>query len=69
MEKSELFQTEDGQNKVQTRLEDETVWLTQTQMAEFLGKRRSTITEHINNLFKEGELEKDDSQNLPITTI
>lgn len=61
MGKSELiiYQTEDGLTKIQTRLENETVWLTQAQMAELFGKGRSTITEHINNLFKEGELDEE----------
>ena len=54
-----LYQSEDGQTKIQTRLEDETVWLTQAQMAELFGKGRTTITEHINNVFKEGELDKE----------
>ncbi|MDX1348827.1 MAG: RhuM family protein [Putridiphycobacter sp.] len=54
-----LYQTEDGQTKIQTRLENETVWLTQAQMAELFGKARSTITEHINNIFSEVELEKE----------
>ncbi len=60
MGKSEilLYQTEDGQTKIQTRLENETVWLTQAQMSALFGKGRSTITEHINNLFKEGELDE-----------
>ncbi|CAM4171476.1 virulence RhuM family protein [Gillisia hiemivivida] len=53
-----IYQTEDGQTKIQTRLENETVWLTQTQMATLFGKGRSTITEHITNIFKEGELDK-----------
>ena len=52
-----IYQTEDGlKTKIQTRLENETVWLTQAQMAELFGKTRSTITEHISNIFKEGEL-------------
>jgi len=51
-----IYQTEDGQTRIQTRLENETVWLTQAQMAELFGKGRSTITEHISNIFKEGEL-------------
>jgi hypothetical protein len=54
-----IYQTEDGQIKIQTRLENETVWLSQAQMAELFVKGRSTITEHINNLFKEGELDKE----------
>jgi len=52
-----IYQTEDGLTKIQTRLENETVWLTQAQMAELFGKGRTTITEHIQNIFKEGELE------------
>lgn len=54
-----IYETEDGETKIQTRLENETVWLTQVQMAELFGKGRSTITEHINNLFKEGELDEE----------
>ena len=51
-----IYQTEDGKTKIETRLEDETVWLTQTQLAELFQKSRVTITEHIGNIFKEGEL-------------
>jgi hypothetical protein len=54
-----IYQSEDGQTKIQTRLENETVWLTQAQMAELFGKGRSTITEHINNIFREGELNEE----------
>jgi hypothetical protein len=54
-----IYQTEEGLTKIQTRLENETVWLTQAQMAALFGKGRSTITEHINNLFKEGELDQE----------
>src|SRR5690606_1008547 len=54
-----IYQTEDGQTKIQTRLENETVWLTIEQMAELFQKGKSTINEHILNIFKEGELEKD----------
>lgn len=56
-----IYQTEDGQTKIDTRLENETVWLTINQMSELFQKSRSTINEHILNVFKEGELEKDDS--------
>ncbi len=58
MENSNLiiYQTEDGTTKIETRLEDETVWLTQAQLAELFQKSRVTITEHIGNIFKEGEL-------------
>ena len=51
-----IYQTEDGQTKIQTRLEDETVWLTIEQMAELFQKSRSTINEHILNIYKEKEL-------------
>ena len=54
-----LYQSEDGQTKIETRLENETVWLTQAQMAELFGKGRTTITEHIGNIFKEGELDSE----------
>ena len=40
------------------KFEDDTVWLNQKQMAELFGKDRTTITRHINKIFKEGELEK-----------
>lgn len=51
-----LYQTEDGQTRVEVRLLDETVWLTQTQMTELFSKDKRTISEHIQNVFKEGEL-------------
>ena len=51
-----IYQTENGNIKIETRLEDQTVWLTQKQIAELFGKSRVTITEHIGNIFKEGEL-------------
>ena len=53
-----LYQTDDGQTKIQVKMEDETVWLTQDQMAELFNKGRTTITEHIQNVFKEGELDE-----------
>ena len=58
--KSELiiYQADDGRTLIETRLEDETVWLTQAQMAELFQKGRVTITEHIGNIFAEGELDE-----------
>ncbi len=53
-----LYQTENGQTKIQARLENETVWLTQAQLIEFFGKAKSTISEHIQNIFEQGELEE-----------
>ena len=54
-----IYTTQDGKTKLQVNLQDETVWLTQNQMAILFGKSRSTVTEHINNVFKEGELEEE----------
>lgn len=53
-----IYQNQDGNIKIDVRLEQETVWLTQDQMATLFGKGRSTITEHIGTIFKEGELEE-----------
>ena len=53
-----LYQSEDGNVKVDVLFQDETVWLTQEQMAQLFGKGRTTITEHIGNIFKEGELDE-----------
>jgi hypothetical protein len=52
-----IYQTEDGNTKIETRLEDETVWLTIDQMAELFQKSRSTINEHILNVYEEQELD------------
>ena len=54
-----LYQSEDGNVKVDVLFQDETVWLTQEQMAQLFGKGRTTITEHIGNIFKEGELKEE----------
>ncbi len=63
-----IYQTEDGNTKIQTRLENETVWLTQEQISELFQRDRSVITKHIGNVFKEGELdEKSNVQNLHIS--
>jgi hypothetical protein len=51
-----IYNTEDGQTKIEVKLENETVWLSQAQMAELFQKDRKTITEHIQNVFKDGEL-------------
>ncbi|MBL7767828.1 MAG: virulence RhuM family protein [Flavipsychrobacter sp.] len=62
-----LYQSEDGKIRIETRLEGETVWLTQAQMAELFQKERSVITKHIANIFEEGELDADSNvQNLHI---
>ena len=51
-----LFQAADGQVSLDVRLEADTVWLSQAQMAELFGRERSVISKHIGNVFKEGEL-------------
>ena len=54
-----LYQTEDGQSKVEVRLENETVWLTQAQMVELFQTTKQNISLHVRNIFQEGELEED----------
>ena len=53
-----IYQTEDGQTQIDVCLENETVWLTQAQMAELFQKTPQNITMHIQNAYKEGELDK-----------
>lgn len=61
MENSEIviYKSEDGNIKVDVLFEGETVWLTQLQISELFGKSRSTISEHIKNIFEEGELQEE----------
>lgn len=54
-----LYQTEDGALKIQVRLENETVWLTQADMVELFQSSKSNISEHIKHIFEEGELKLD----------
>ena len=58
MDKGEIliYQSTDGNIKVDVRFDDETVWLNQSQMGQLFGKDKRTISEHISNIFKEGEL-------------
>ena len=53
-----LYQTEDGQTKLEVRLEDETVWLTQQQLATLLQTSKQNIGQHLKNIFAEGELDQ-----------
>ncbi len=57
-----IYQNADGNIKLDVQLQDDSVWVTQEQMAQLFGKAKSTINEHIGNIYKEGELEK------PLTT-
>ena len=53
-----VYQTADNQTQIEVHMENETVWLTQAQMAELFQKDRTVISRHIRNVFKEGELEE-----------
>ena len=53
-----IYTSEDGSVSLDTKLENETIWFTQKQMAELFDKNIRTVNEHINNIFKEGELDK-----------
>ena len=64
-----IYQTEDGQTQIDVRLENETVWLTQAQMAELFEKDQSVIARHIANVFKEGELEKQSNMQILHNTL
>ena len=55
-----IYQTEDGQTQIDVRLENETVWLTQAQMAALFQKDRTVITRHINNVFNGGDLNREE---------
>lgn len=53
-----MYESADGITKIEVKMQDETVWLSQDQMAELFGKAKSTINEHIKNIFEEGELQE-----------
>jgi hypothetical protein len=63
-----LYQPNDSV-KLEVRLEDETVWLTQAQMAELFDKNQSVIARHISNVFKEGELDKQSNMQILHNTL
>jgi len=54
-----IYQNSNGNIKIDVRLEDETVWLTQAHLCNLFQKSKPTISEHISNIFKEGELTED----------
>ncbi len=54
-----LYQTEDGQTRIEVRLEQETVWLSLNQIAELFQRDKSVISKHISNIFEEGELQSE----------
>jgi hypothetical protein len=51
-----LYQTGDNRTRIEVRVENETVWLTQAQISDLFQRERSVITEHIRNIFEDGEL-------------
>lgn len=53
-----IYQTPDNQAQVEVRLEQNTIWLTQQQMAEMFGTQRPAITKHLKNIFSSGKLEE-----------
>ncbi len=54
-----LYQTADGQAKIEVTLSNDTVWLAADQMSELFQRNKSTISRHIKNVFEEGELQAD----------
>ena len=54
-----IYQTEDGQTQIDVRLENDTLWLTQKQIAELFGTKRPAITKHLKNIYASEELEED----------
>ena len=55
-----IYQTEDGLTKLEVKMEDETIWLTQAQLVELYQSSKSNISEHIAHIFDEGELNKEE---------
>jgi len=63
-----LYQTEDGRNRVEVRLEEETVWLTQQLMAELFQTTKQNVGQHLKNIFASGELRPDSVVKKTFTT-
>ncbi len=64
-----IYQTPDGNMSIDVTVQDETVWLSQGQMAELFNKDQSVIARHISNVFKEGELEKESNMQILHNTL
>ena len=54
-----IYQSENGDTKIDVRFQDETVWLTQAQMEELFGSSHANVVEHIKNIYAEGELDEE----------
>ena len=52
-----IYQSEDGSTRVDVRLQEQSLWLSQKQLTELFGKAKGTISEHIKHIFEDGELE------------
>jgi hypothetical protein len=63
-----LYRTEDGQSRIEVRLENETVWLTQQIMAEMFQTTKQNVGQHLKNIFAEGELQQDSVVKKSFTT-
>ena len=63
-----LYQSEDGRTKLDVRLDEQTVWLSQKQLTDLFGKAKGTISEHIKHIFEDGELSADSVVRLFRTT-
>lgn len=64
-----IYQTNDGETSIDVKFKDETVWLSQAQMAELFQKDQSVIARHISNVFSEGELEKESNMQILHNTM
>lgn len=64
-----IYQTQDGKTSIDVKLEQDTVWLTQAQMAELFQKDQSVIARHITNVFREGELDKNSNMQILHNTL
>ena len=60
-----IYRSEDGRTRIDVRLEEQTVWLSQKQLTELFGKAKRTISEHIKHIFEDKELEKGAVVRLP----
>ena len=54
-----IYQSEDGNTRIEVKLENETVWLTQQQLCDLYQTSKSNVSEHIKHIFDEGELDED----------
>ena len=64
-----FYQTDDGRTQIDVRLENDTVWLTQSQMSDLFQKDQSVIARHIANVFKEGELDRESNMQILHSTL